>query len=150
MITVGEILNRKGHDIWSISPNATVYEALELMADKNIGAVLVTDGGTLVGILSERDYARKVILKGLASKEVPVRRIMTDRVICVRTDQTAEDCMALMTDKRVRHLPVLEYDRLVGVISIGDVVKAIISDQEFIIKQLENYITGGAYQAQKR
>lgn len=150
MITVGEILNRKGHDIWSISPNATVYEALELMADKNIGAVLVTDGGTLVGILSERDYARKVILKGLASKEVPVRRIMTDRVICVRTDQTAEDCMALMTDKRVRHLPVLEYDRLVGVISIGDVVKAIISDQGFIIKQLENYITGGAYQAQKR
>jgi CBS domain-containing protein len=150
MITVGEILNRKGHDIWSISPNATVYEALELMADKNIGAVLVTDGGTLVGILSERDYARKVILKGLASKEVPVRRIMTDRVICVRTDQTAEDCMALMTDKRVRHLPVLEYDQLVGVISIGDVVKAIISDQEFIIKQLENYITGGAYQAQKR
>lgn len=150
MITVGEILNRKGHDIWSISPNATVYEALELMADKNIGAVLVTDGGTLVGILSERDYARKVILKGLASKEVPVRRIMTDRVICVRTDQTAEDCMALMTDKRVRHLPVLEYDRLIGVISIGDVVKAIISDQGFIIKQLENYITGGAYQAQKR
>ena len=150
MITVGEILNRKGHDIWSIPPNATVYEALELMADKNIGAVLVTDGGTLVGILSERDYARKVILKGLASKEVPVRRIMTDRVICVRTDQTAEDCMALMTDKRVRHLPVLECDQLVGVISIGDVVKAIISDQEFIIKQLENYITGGAYQAQKR
>jgi CBS domain-containing protein len=148
MIAVGEILNRKGHDIWYISPNATVYEALELMADKNIGAVLVIDGGTLVGILSERDYARKVILRGLASREIPVRRIMTDRVICVRTDQTAEDCMALMTDKRVRHLPVLENDQLVGVISIGDVVKAIISDQEFIIEQLENYITGGAYRAE--
>ena len=148
MITVGEILDRKGHDIWSISPNATVYEALELMADRNIGAVLVIDGGTLVGILSERDYARKVILRGLASRQIPVRRIMTDRVICVRTDQTAEECMALMTDKRIRHLPVLEDDQLVGVLSIGDVVKAIISDQEFMIEQLESYITGGAYRVQ--
>jgi CBS domain-containing protein len=109
---------------------------------------LVIDTGTLVGILSERDYARKVILRGLASRAIPVRRIMTDRVICVQTDQTAEDCMALMTDKRVRHLPVLENNQLVGVLSIGDVVKAIISDQEFMIEQLESYITGGAYRAQ--
>jgi CBS domain-containing protein len=149
MITVGEILNHKGHDVWSVSPNAKVYDALELMADKNIGAVLVIDQGVLVGILSERDYARKVILRGLASKEISVRRIMTDEVICVGTEQTAEDCMALMTDKRVRHLPVLENDQLVGVISIGDVVKAIISDQEFIIEQLEDYITGATYRAQE-
>ena len=148
MITVEKILDRKGRDIWSISPGATVYEALELMADKNIGAVLVIDQGALVGILSERDYARRVILKGLASKDIPVRRIMTERVICVRTDQTAQDCMALMTDKRIRHLPVLQEDQLVGVISIGDIVKAIISDQEFTIEQLENYITGRTYRPQ--
>ncbi|MBN1933081.1 MAG: CBS domain-containing protein [Anaerolineae bacterium] len=147
--TVGEILNGKGNDIWSISPNATVYEALELMADKNIGAVLVIDDDNLVGILSERDYARKVILKGLASKETPVRKIMTEKVICVQTTQTAEECMALMTDKHIRHLPVIKDGQLVGVISIGDVVKAIISDQEFTIEQLENYITGGAYQSRE-
>ena len=145
MKTVGDILRAKGHDIWSVSPSTTVYEALEVMADKNIGAVLVIDHGTLVGILSERDYARKVILKGKASKNIPVREIMTERVAYVQPDQTAEECMALMTSKRIRHLPVMEAGRLVGVISIGDVVKAIISDQEFTIEQLEHYIVGDIY-----
>ncbi len=142
MKTVKDLLRVKGYDIWSIAPDATVYEALQLMAAKNIGAVLVMNADDLVGIMSERDYARKVVLKGKSSKDTPVREIMTDRVICVRADQTAEECMAVMTNKRVRHLPVLEGDELIGVISIGDVVKAIISDQEFMIEQLETYITG--------
>lgn len=142
MKTVRELLQVKGYDIWSVAPDTSVYHALELMADKNIGAVLVMDSGNLVGILSERDYARKVILKGKSSKDTPVREIMTHDVICVRHDQSNEECMALMTNKRVRHLPVLEHGRLIGIISIGDVVKAIISEQEFMIEQLENYITG--------
>ena len=149
MKTVKELLQAKGYDVWTIAPDASVYDALRLMADKNVGAVLVIDGGNLVGILSERDYARKVILEGKSSKHTPVREIMTEKVLCVRTDQTAEECMALMTNKRVRHLPVLEGDCLVGVISIGDVVKAIISEQEFMIEQLENYITGSAFRPRK-
>jgi CBS domain-containing protein len=128
-----------------MAPDAMVYDALELMADKNVGAVLVIDADRLVGILSERDYARKVILHGKSSKDTPIREIMTQRVVYVRPQQTAEECMALMTDKRVRHLPVLEDDQLVGVISIGDVVKSIISEQEFIIEQLERYISGTVY-----
>ena len=140
--TVGQILQRKGYEIWSVKPDDSVYDALELMADRNIGAVLVIDDGKLVGILSERDYARKVILRGRTSRETRVREIMTRNVLCVRPDQTIDECMALMTDKRIRHLPVIEGDRLVGVISIGDVVKATISLQEFVIRQLENYITG--------
>ena len=128
-----------------MAPNSTVYDALKLMADKNVGAVLVMDAGRLVGILSERDYARKVILHGKSSKDTPIREIMTQRVVYVRPEQTAEECMALMTDKRVRHLPVLEDDQVVGVISIGDVVKSIISEQEFIIEQLERYISGTVY-----
>ena len=128
-----------------MSPEATVYNALELMAEKNVGAVLVMHANRLVGILSERDYARKVILHGKSSKDTPVREIMTERVVYVRPEQSAEDCMALMTDKRVRHLPVLQDDELIGVISIGDVVKSIISEQEFIIEQLERYISGTAY-----
>ena len=143
MTTVADILRTKGHDIWTVAPGATVYEALEVMADKNIGAVLVIDHGKLVGIMSERDYARKVILRGKASKDTPVREIMTGRVAYVHPDRTAEECMALMTNMRIRHLPVLEGERLVGIISIGDVVKAIISDQGFVIEQLEHYITGG-------
>jgi CBS domain-containing protein len=142
MKTVRQLLRAKGYDIWSVAPDDSVYDALKLMADKNVGAVLVTDAGDLVGILSERDYARKVILKGRTSRDTPVREIMTEKVVYVRPDQTTDECMALMTDKRVRHLPVIEDDRLIGIISIGDVVKAIISEQEFMIEQLENYITG--------
>ena len=142
MKTVAQLLRAKGHDVLSISPEAFVFEALKVMAEKNVGALLVVEGERLVGVFSERDYARKVILKGKASKEIPVREIMTSHVLYVRPEQTIEECMALMTDKRVRHLPVLEQERLVGVISIGDVVKAIIAEQEFIIEQLQNYITG--------
>jgi len=145
MNTVREILRTKGPEVWSITPDATVYDALKLMADKNVGAVLVTDANHLVGILSERDYARKVILYGKSSKDTLIREIMTERVIYVRPEQTTEECMALMTDKRVRHLPVLEDDLVIGVISIGDVVKSIISEQEFMIEQLEHYISGTVY-----
>ena len=139
---VNQLLQGKGQDVWSIEPNTPVFQALELMAKKNCGAVLVLKDDKLVGILSERDYARKVILKGKSSKNIPVKSIMSSRVVCIRTDQTIDDCMALMTDKRIRHLPVLDDEKLVGVISIGDVVKAVISEQEFVIHQLENYITG--------
>ncbi|HEY66629.1 MAG TPA: CBS domain-containing protein [Caldilineae bacterium] len=145
MKLVKDILNVKGRDVWSVSPDATVYEALQLMADKNIGAVLVVEEGEVVGILSERDYARKVILKGRSSLNTPVKEIMTSKVYYVSPEQTIEECMTLMTEKRIRHLPVLEDGRLVGIISIGDVVKAIISDQQVTIQQLENYILGRGY-----
>jgi len=140
--TVRQLINRKGNKIWSTQSDAKVFAALELMAEKGIGALLVFDGDELVGIFSERDYARKVILKGKSSHSTAVSEIMTKNVICVRPDQSMNDCMALMTDKHIRHLPVLEDDKIIGVISIGDVVKEIISEQEFVIGQLENYITG--------
>jgi CBS domain-containing protein len=143
MITVRDILQRKGNQIWSVAPDSTVYDALMLMAEQNVGALLVLDGEKIVGIFSERDYARKIILKGKASKETSVDEIMTSEVTTVHPGQSVEECMALMTHKRIRHLPVLEGEKLAGLISIGDVVKAIISDREFIIKQLESYITGG-------
>ena len=143
MITVENILQTKGRGVISIAPDVTVYEALKIMADKNVGALVVLDGDTVAGIISERDYARKVILHGRSSKELKVREIMTSKVYYVHPEQSVQDCMAQMTDKRVRHLPVLEGERLTGVISIGDVVKAIIADQESTIKLLENYITGG-------
>ena len=139
---VNQLLKGKGQNVWSVEPDTPVFQALELMAEKNCGAVLVLKADRLVGILSERDYARKVILKGKSSKNTLVKSIMSTRVVCIRTDQTVNDCMALMTDKRIRHLPVLQDKKLVGVISIGDVVKAVISEQEFIIHQLENYISG--------
>jgi CBS domain-containing protein len=143
MKTIGDVLKTKGPDIWAIAPDATVYDALTLMADKDVGAVLVIDAqGRLVGILSERDYARKVILKGHTSRETPVASIMTEKVICVSADRTVEECMALMSDHRIRHLPVMEKDRLIGVVSISDIVKAIISDQGFMIEQLQGYIRG--------
>ena len=145
MKIVKDLLKGKGYDIWAVAPDDSVYDALKLMADKNVGAVLVVDTGNLVGILSERDYARRVILKGKLPEDTPVREIMTEKVLWVRPDQTVEECMALMTNKRVRHLPVFEEDQLIGVISIGDVVKAIISEQEFMIEQLEHYITGGYF-----
>jgi CBS domain-containing protein len=142
MKTVREVLDGKGHEVFSVSPDATVYEALRLMADRDVGAVLVMDGDrNLVGVLSERDYARQVILKGKTSRETPVREIMTARVVYVRPEQTVDECMAIMTDKRIRHLPVLDGGRLVGLLSIGDVVKTVISEKQFLIEQLENYIT---------
>jgi len=143
MQTVRELLGKKGGQVWSVSPGSTVYDALQLMAAKNIGAVLVRDGDQLLGIVSERDYARQVILKGKSSRDTPVREIMTTRVVCVVPERTVEDCMALMTDKHIRHLPVLANGTLVGVLSIGDVVKAVISEKQFMIEQLESYITSG-------
>lgn len=145
MATVRDMLKTKGYDIWSVAPDTSVYDALKLMEEKNIGAVLVMDGDNLMGILSERDYARKVVLKGRASANTPAREIMTRRVMCVSPEETAEQVMALMTEKKVRHLPVLENDRLIGIISIGDVVKATIAHKEFIIEQLEHYIRGTPY-----
>lgn len=143
MKTVQQILRVKGSSVLSIQPDATVYDALKLMAEKNVGALLVIEKGKLVGILSERDYARKVILKGKSSLHTPVRDIMTDRVMFVRPEQTVEECMALMTEKHIRHLPVLVGDRVAGIVSIGDLVKASLDEKDFMIKQLENYITGG-------
>ncbi len=142
MRTVNELLRDKGHEIWSIEPESTVFAALALMAEKNVGALVVLSDGQLIGIMSERDYARKVVLKGKASRDTPVREIMTANPVCVMITQTVEECIALMTRKRIRHLPVLDGQRLVGVISIGDVVKEVISEQEFMIEQLEHYITG--------
>ncbi|MEN6561240.1 MAG: CBS domain-containing protein [Acidobacteriota bacterium] len=142
MITVKDILDQKGHKAWTIGPEAKVFEALELMAQKDIGALVVIDKDEVVGIISERDYARKIILMGRQSQDTPVRDIMTREVYGVRDDTTAEECMALMTDKRIRHLPVRKAGRLDGVISIGDVVKAIITDQKIEIENLGNYIMG--------
>ena len=140
MKTVQQLLESKRHSLISVVPSATVLEALKVMAEKEIGAVVVLEDGHLVGIFSERDYARKVVLQGKASKDTPVREIMTDKVVCVRPEQTIEDCMGLMTDKRIRHLPVLEHKKVIGLISIGDVVKEMLSEKEFVIKQLESYI----------
>ena len=125
MKSVQELLQAKGHGVFAVEPDASVYDALQLMADKNVGALLVLDAGKLVGVISERDYARKVILQGRASKTTPVREIMTAQVVSAQADQTIEEAMVLMSNKRIRHLPVLDGERLVGVISIGDVVKAV-------------------------
>ncbi len=143
MSTVRELLKDKPENVWTVSPRDSVYKALQLMADKDVGAVLVVENETLVGIFTERDYARKVILKAKASRDTSVGELMTEAVLFVRLEQKVEECMALMTEKRVRHLPVLENERLIGVISIGDVVRKRISEHEFLIHQLENYITGG-------
>jgi len=140
MKTVQQVLEGKTQKVLSVAPDATVYEALKTMAEHDVGALVVLDGERLSGIFSERDYARKVILFGKSSKETLVREIMTRKVLCVRTDQTVDQCMALMTNKRVRHLPVLDRKKVVGVISIGDVVKEVISEQQHVIEQLENYI----------
>jgi CBS domain-containing protein len=142
MTYVEQLLKTKGNEIWSIAPQATVYEALQIMSEKDVGALLVLEKGNLVGIFSERDYARKLILKGRFSKDTTVGELMTREVLYIESQSTIEDCMALMTAKRVRHLPVLENERLIGIVTIGDVVKQIISDQEFTIQQLERYIKG--------
>ena len=142
MSTVGQMLDRKGDDVWTVRPDITVYAALELMAEKNIGAVIVTENDQVVGFFSERDYARKVILQGKSSKTVTVGELMTREVLYVSRDSSIEECMSLMTDKRIRHLPVMDEDKLVGVISIGDVVRAVISSRESTIRHLERYISG--------
>ena len=143
MMYIRQALEKKGHDVWSVTPHTTVFDALKILAEKNIGALLVLDQGTLAGIFSERDYARKVVLKGKTSKETPVSDIMTADVHSVDPSQSIVDCMALMTEKHIRHLPVMEENNVVGLISIGDVVKCIISEQEDTIRQLESYIVGG-------
>jgi CBS domain-containing protein len=142
MKTVEQVLRGKSDELVAVGPDESVFDALALMARREVGAVVVLEAGRLVGILSERDYARKIILLGKASKDTPVRDIMTPRVVCVTPATTIDECMALMTDKRCRHLPVLEGDRVTGVVSIGDVVKHTIAEQQFIIEQLEHYIMG--------
>jgi CBS domain-containing protein len=143
MPTVRHVLNRKGHDVHHIHPDASVLDALRIMAEHQIGALAVLDDGHLTGIITERDYARKIVLKGRTSPGTLVREIMSTKVICARLDQTVEECMAVMTAKAVRHLPVLEHKKVVGIVSIGDMVKSVIADQKFIIEQLEHYIQGG-------
>ncbi len=142
MPTVAQLLDTKSRDVWSISPQATVYDAIKEMAERKVGALAVVEDDTLAGIVSERDYARKVILQHRSSRDTPVSAIMTDKVVYVRPEQSLEDCMALMTAKHIRHLPVMQDDRLVGMLSIGDLVKSILADKELLIEQLEGYITG--------
>jgi CBS domain-containing protein len=142
MTTAKDILKYKGHSVHAVRPDDTVLKALGVMAEEDIGAVLVMDGAELVGILTERDYARKVALAGRSSKDSPVRAIMTSELVWVAPHRTIDECMALMTERRVRHLPVVENRRVVGVVSIGDLVKATIDEQEFTINQLKSYIAG--------
>ncbi len=144
MSTVRQLLRTKQPEIWTIGPRGSVYEALELMAEKDVGALLVMSEGRLEGIFSERDYARKVVLKGKKSRETLVGELMTQAIFYVTPEQTVEECLALMTEKHVRHLPVLDNSHLVGLVSIGDAVKCIIDEQQLTIRHLENYITGGA------
>lgn len=140
MQSVGELLDHKGHTVYAVPPGTLVFDAIREMADHAIGALLVMDGERLVGILSERDYARKCVLENRSSRETTVDEIMTAAVVCSTADQSVEQCMALMTDKRIRHLPVIDQGRVIGIVSIGDLVKSIISEQKFIIEQLEHYI----------
>lgn len=140
--SIRNILKEKGSTVHSIAPQTTVFDALKTMAESNVGALLVMEGDRLAGIVSERDYARKVVLMGRSSLDTPVSDIMSSRVICARPDQTVEECMGMMTAKAVRHLPVLDHKEVVGIVSIGDLVKAIIGEQKLIIEQLEHYIHG--------
>ena len=142
MITIEKILNNKDKQIWSVEPKTSIFEALIIMSDKEIGALLVIEDEKLIGIFSERDYARKVILKGKSSKTTPVGELMTKKVFYIDPEKTINDCMAIMTDKHIRHLPVIENDKVIGMVTIGDVVKQVISEQEYTIQHLENYITG--------
>ena len=142
MMTVRDILKVKGTDVWCVEPDATVFDALQRMAEKEVGALVVTQGAQAVGLITEREYARKVVLQGRASPTTLVKEIMTSPVVYIHLDQPIEECMALMTEKRTRHLPVIEDGKLVGLISIGDIVKSIIADQQFIIEQLVRYISG--------
>ena len=143
MKTVREVLRNKSRDIWSVPKKASVFEALELMAAKDIGALLVMEEGKLFGIFSERDYARKVILMGRTSRETTVEELMTRSVLYARPENTLEECMALMSNGHIRHLPILENDRVLGIVTLGDVAKEIISEQDYTIRELENYYSGG-------
>ncbi|MGH8621305.1 MAG: CBS domain-containing protein [Burkholderiales bacterium] len=140
MKTLKQLLDAKGRDVYTVAPDTRVIDALKLMAEKSVGALIVMEGGRIAGIISERDYARKVILHGKSSHELGVRDIMTSKVITIHPGQTVEECMALMTEKRIRHLPVTEGERLIGVLSIGDLVKEVIAEQQRTIQQLESYI----------
>ena len=142
MVTVRQLLQIKSNEIWSVTPQDSVFDALQMMADRNIGVLLAIEDGKLVGIFSERDYARKVILLGKTSKDTLVSEVMTASVLYVTPEMTIVECMALMTAKHVRHLPVIENENILGIVTIGDVVKKVISEQQFTIQQLENYITG--------
>ena len=142
MQTIRDILKVKGTDVWCIEPDATVFDALQRMAEKEVGALVVTEGAQVVGLISEREYARKVVLAGRTSPTTLVREIMITPVMYIHLDQTIEECMSLMTEKRTRHLPVIEDGKLVGLISIGDIVKSIIADQQFLIEQLVRYVSG--------
>ncbi len=142
MVTVRQLLERKGPEVLSVGPEDTVFDAIQKMAENDVGSLIVLDDGHLVGIITERLYARNVFLKGRSSPTTNVKDIMTTRVICARPEQSVEECMAIMTEKGVRHLPVLEYKKVIGIISIGDLVKSIIEDQKFTIEQLEHYISG--------
>jgi len=143
MTTVAQILKSKpDNTVHSTTPTASVFDAVKLMADKNIGALLVKEGERIVGVITERDYARKIVLMARASKDTPVRDVMTANVMFVQPERSSEECMALMTENRLRHLPVLDQGMLVGLVSIGDLVKDVISEQKFIIQQLEQYIAG--------
>lgn len=142
MANVQQLLNSKSNQVWTTDPDETVFDAIRMMADKDVGALVVIEGGKPIGILTERDYARKVILEDRQSKTTPVRDVMSTRIVCASPEQTIEECMAVMTEKRVRHLPVLEDGKLAGIVSIGDLVKSRIADQEFIIEQLAHYIHG--------
>ena len=141
MHTANDILRVKGGEVWSVRPEETILEALRVMAAKRVGALLVMDTDKLIGIVTERDYARKVALEGRSSRDSKVADIMSTRVLCVRPEQTVQECMALMSDKRARHLPVVDHKKVIGVVSIGDLVKAIINEQQFEIEQLQHYIT---------
>lgn len=142
MRTLKRVLDAKGRDVYSTTPDTSVFDALAEMAERDVGALIVMEQGKVVGIFSERDYARKIILLGRSSRETPVRDIMTSRVVYARPDLTLEECLALMTDKRIRHLPVMDEAEVCGVVSIGDLVKGIIAEQRFIISQLESYVSG--------
>jgi len=142
MRLVQDILNTKGHDVFHVRPETTIFEAIQLMADNGIGSLLVMDHDKPIGIVTERDYARKVALEGRSSREALVSEIMSTKVLCVSPERSVEDCMALMTDKRARHLPVVDHKNVIGMISIGDLVKAVIAEQKFMIDQLHDYITG--------
>ena len=139
---VKDLIEVKNKGVWVIEPTASVYDAIAQMADKQIGALLVTEKSKVIGIITERDYARKVVLRGKSSKDTSVSEIMTERVIFVQPEQAIEECMAIMTENRVRHLPVLENGKLIGMVSIGDIVKAVISEKDLLIDQLSNYISG--------